>query len=698
MAELLLELFSEEIPARMQADAARALERSVVGALAERGLLHEGARSFFGPRRLTLVIEGLATAQPDLREERKGPRADAPDKAIEGFLASVGLTRDQVERRSTPKGEVLFAVIERKGRPTAELLAELLPELIAGLSWPKSMRWGEGRFRWVRPLQSVLCLFDGAVVPFGIGGIVSGPQTRGHRVHAPAPFAVRDFADYSDRLAAAHVSLDAEDRKARILAGARAAAAAEGLELIEDARLLDEVAGLVEWPVPLLGRFDSAFLELPPEVPTIVMKTHQRYFSVRDPKTGALANAFVVLANLEAEDGGKKIRAGNERVIRARLSDAKFFFDEDLKIPLEDRLPKLKEIVFHEKLGTVADKVDRIAALARALARVTGAHPEEAERAARLAKADLVTGMVYEFPELQGVMGAEYHRRQAGDDPAAERIAGAIRQHYSPLGPNDIVPTEPVAAAVALADKIDTLVGFWIIGEKPTGSRDPYALRRAALGVIRIVLELGLRMCLRDEGFKLVSPESPIRFKVNITGPAELISEWLAFFADRLKVHLREEGLRHDVIDAVFALPGQDDLVLIVERARALQRFLGTADGESLLAGYRRAANILRIEEKKDGTAYDAGAERGRLVESAEHALAEAITAAEPKVRAALSAEDFKGAMAAIAALRAPVDAFFDTVTVNAEDPALRANRLRLLAEIRQSLGAIADFSKLEGG
>ena len=662
MPQLLLELFSEEIPARMQAQAARDLERMARERLAEQGFLPEAMTAFAGPRRLTLVIEGLPEAQADRVEERKGPRVGAPEKAMEGFLRSTGLTQDQL----TEQDGVWFAKIERKGRPTPEIVAEMVEAIVRNFPWPKSMTWGRGTLRWVRPLKRIVCLFDGAVVPFNIDGIESGDVTEGHRfMGAAKPFRVKDFDTYRDGLEAHFVVLDAEERKARIIEAARTLCFARNLELVEDEGLLAEVAGLAEWPTPILGDMDRVFLDLPPEVIRTSMRTHQKYFAVRDPASGALAPHFVTVANIQPQDGGRVIAAGNAKVLSARLSDARFFWDEDRKIRLEDRLEKLKGVTFHARLGTMFDRVERIAALAERLAPVVGADPALAARAARLAKADLVTGMVGEFPELQGLMGGYYARAEG----LGEDLAGAIADHYRPQGPTDATPATPVGRAVALADKLDTLIGFFGIDEKPTGSRDPYALRRSALGVIRIVLEAQLRLPLRE-----------------LVG-----EELLAFFADRLKVLLREQGRRHDLVDAVFAL-GDDDLLRIVGRVEALDGFLKTDDGANLLAGYKRATNILRAEEKK-GALPTGAAKALSGAPAAELALVEALAQTEPKVAAALKDEDFVRAMQALASLRAPVDAFFEDVLVNSDDAAERENRLRLLSQVRDAIGRVADFS-----
>ena len=686
MTELLLELFSEEIPARMQARAREDLARLLGDALGEAGLEFNEIKTFATPRRLTAVVEGLPSRSPDIREEKKGPRVDAPDAAIKGFLKSAGLaSADQAERRDDKKGAYYVALLERPGRATEEVIAEILPELVKTFLWPKSMRWGYGCLRWVRPLHSIVCLLDGEVVPFEVDGIRSGNETRGHRFMAPEPFKVKRFRDYKEKLREAKVILDRDERARVILEGARKAAEKEELTLVEDDALLAENAGLTEWPVVLMGSFDEEFLSLPPEVLTTSMKAHQKCFSLR-MKDGALANRFIVVANLEARDKGKAIVAGNERVIRARLADAKFFFEQDRKVMLPDRVPKLKEIVFHEKLGSQYERVQRVWRLARELAPLVGADPDLAERAAILAKADLVSLMVGEFPELQGVMGRYY----ALDQEENEAVAEAIAAHYKPLGPSDDVPREPVAIAVALADKLDMLVGFWAIDEKPTGSKDPYALRRAVLGIIRIVLENDLRLRLAEY---LLTHRVMAKFDPAIHNLADSL---LSFFADRLKVYLRDQGARHDLVDAVFALGG-DDLLMIVRRVEALGRFLDTKDGEHLLVGTKRAINILRIEEKKDSRKYDEAPDPLLFKRPEEKALAKAVDAVEKAAAAAVAREDFEAAMAEMAKLRTPVDEFFDHVTVNATDPDLRANRLRLLNRIRATTLTVADFSRIEG-
>ena len=677
MAELLLELFSEEIPARMQARAANELARFLGDALKDAGLEFKTVRPFVTPRRLTVVIDGLPKRSPDISEEKKGPRIGAPDAAIQGFLKSAGLKSiKQAEVQQDKKGDFYVARIERPGRATEEVVAAVVPAIVASFPWPKSMRWGNSTLRWVRPLHSILCLFDGKVVPFEIDSIATGNETRGHRFMAPKPFAVKNFADYAQKLRKAYVMLDAGERAKLILEGARKLAKKAKLDLVEDEALLAENAGLTEWPVPLIGSFDESFLEVPAEVLSTSMKAHQKCFSLKRGKS--LANRFILIANLEAEDGGKSIVAGNERVIAARLSDAKFFYGQDRDIGLEIWVPKLKDVVFHEKLGTQYERVHRIWPLARELAPLVGADPDLAERAAIVAKADLVSGMVGEFPELQGVMG-RYYALDQQEDPL---VADAIAAHYKPVGPSDEVPREPIAIAVALADKLDMLTGFWSIDEKPTGSKDPYALRRAALGIIRIVLENGIRLSLLKQRSGKDQP---------------VTADLLAFFADRLKVYLREQGARHDLIDAVFSLPGQDDLLMIVARVNALGKFLDTEDGANLLTGTKRAINILRIEEKKDGKSYDQAPDAKLLELNEEKTLAKAVDEVEHAAAAAISEEDFEAAMAAMAKLRKPVDAFFDNVTVNVDDAKLRTNRLRLLNRIRATTHTVADFSKIEG-
>ncbi len=670
MPDFLLELFSEEIPARMQAQAAKDLERLTVGALTDRGFLFEGIKAFAGPRRLTLAITGLPPEQKDVREELKGPRVDAPQAALDGFLKKTGLTKDQLKVETTPKGDVYMAVIERKGRVTPLVLAEIIPEVMSKLPWPKSMRWKAGDpVRWVRPLHSILATFDGEVVPCAFAGIQSGNTTRGHRFLSSGEITVRRFEDYEAALKKAHVVLDAAERAEIISNDLKQKAFALGLEPIEDIGLLNEVSGLAEWPVVLIGTIQDEFMDVPAEILQTSMRTHQKYFSLRDPKTGKMANRFALVANMLTKDGGKEIVAGNERVLRARLSDAKFFWDEDRKHSLDSRVEKLKGIVFHAKLGTQFERVTRIEKLAGEIAHQIGADVTKAKRAARLAKADLTTGVVGEFPELQGVMG-RYYAQHDKEDAA---VADAVRDHYKPVGPSDAVPTAKVSIAVALADKLDALTGFFAAGEKPTGSGDPFALRRAALGIIRILLE------------------NKLRFPLAVSG------DLLTFFADRLKVALKEKGVRHDLIDAVFSLGHEDDLVRLVARVEALQAFLKTDDGANLLAGYKRAANILKAEEKKDNKTFTSEVLEAHLSEASEKALFAALAKARAAIKPALEKEDFAAAMQQMAALRPPVDAFFDGVKVNADDKAVRENRLNLLASLRATLHQVADFSKIEG-
>ncbi|WP_026782464.1 glycine--tRNA ligase subunit beta [Pleomorphomonas koreensis] len=679
MPDLLIELFSEEIPARMQAKAADDLKGLVTGGLVDAGLTYESAAAFATPRRLTLTVHGLTTRSPDIREEKKGPRTDAPAGAIQGFLRGAGLD-DIAKARvvSDPKkGDFYVADLVKSGRAAEGIIAELMPSVIRGFPWPKSQRWGSGTLRWVRPLHSIVCTFgpeteEPVVVDFEVDGIRSGNVTYGHRFLAPEAIKVRRFSDYVEKLEKARVVLDPARRRDIILHDARDLALAAGLELVEDEGLLHEVAGLVEWPVVLMGSFDSAFLDVPDEVIRATIRANQKCFVLRDPRTGRLANRFILTSNMAATDGGATIVAGNERVIRARLSDAKFFWDGDLAISLDTLVPKLDGITFHEKLGSQGDRVRRIVELAREIAPLVGADPDKAARAALLAKADLLTGVVGEFPEVQGLMG-RYYAAHAGEDTA---VAAAIEEHWKPQGPSDRVPAAPVSIAVALADKLDTLTGFWAIDEKPTGSKDPFALRRAALGVIRIILDNGVRLPLGAY--------------------AEKTPDLLNFFADRLKVQLREQGNRFDLVDAVFALGGQDDLLLIVKRVEALGALLATDDGRNLLAGYKRAANILKAEEKK-GTAVAAAVDAALFREVEEKALAAAVETAATAARTAVAAEDFEGAMKALATLRAPVDAFFDKVLVNDADAAVRANRLALLTVLRDACHQVADFSKIEG-
>ncbi len=764
MPQLLLEIFSEEIPARMQQGAARDLDRMVSDRLKAAGLTWDALTTYAGPRRLTLVIDGLPTATPDREEEVKGPRASAPEQALEGFLRKTGLTRDQL----TERDGVLFAVLSSKGRATTDLVAETVDQVIRTFPWPKSMRWGSGTLRWVRPIKRILCLFDGQVVPFEIDGIQSDAITEGHRFLGSGELLrVSDFVDYRTQLEKNFVLLDVADRKLRILEQAKAACAAHGLALVDDDGLLDEVAGLAEWPTPILGDMDPQFLALPPEVVRLSMKVHQKYFAVRDPSKDGLAPNFLVVANVEATDGGKALAAGNSRVLSARLNDARFFWDEDQKVGFDAWNAKLSGVTFNAKhgamaplLGTMAQRVDRIAALAREIAPLVGADADQAEQAARLSKADLASGMVGEFPELQGIMGGYYAR--LADYP--DTVADAVRDHYKPQGPNDTVPNAPVTVAVALADKLDTLVGFFAIDEKPTGSKDPYALRRAALGAIRLILDNDLRFSLADiirrdvavgalAETKIIAALAALdddqhseaaemlaffgipfvrafQAKTGITSGVMLhptafpyvifdrgiaddifskhpiferqhvlpdrVAELASFFADRLTVLLRDQGLRHDLVDAVFAL-GDDDLVRIVRRVEALAAFLATDDGANLLAGYKRASNILRAEEKK-GSLPTGMVQTGLPNQpEAETTLAFAVGAARTAVEAALETEDFAAAMTALARLRAPVDRFFDDVLVNSDVPAERENRLKLLGQVRDVMGQVADFGQIAG-
>ncbi|MCP3374651.1 glycine--tRNA ligase subunit beta [Bradyrhizobium cajani] len=810
MPDLLLELFSEEIPARMQAKAADDLRRMVTDKLVAEGLVYEGAKAFATPRRLALTVHGIPVRQPDLKTERRGPKIGAPDAAVQGFLKATGLTSlDEAKIQRDPKGDFYIALIEKPGRDAIDVLAEILPVIIRTFPWPKSMRWGArsgkpGSLSWVRPLHAITATFgleteEPDVVKFSVDGIEAGQTTYGHRFMAPSAISVRRFEDYEAKLKAAKVILDPQARKDIIFADAKELAFAQGFELVEDQVLLDEVSGLVEWPVVMMGSFEAEYLAIPDEVIRATIRNNQKCFVVKDPKTGKLTNKFVLTANIEATDGGKVIVAGNERVIRPRLSDAKFFYETDLKTKLEDRLPKFEQIVFHEKLGTQAARIKRIERLAAEIAPLVGADVAKAKRAAHLAKADLLTEVVGEFPEVQGLMGRYYAKAQGEDDS----VAAACEEHYKPQGPADRVPTDPVSVAVALADKIDTLVGFWAINEKPTGSKDPYALRRAALGVIRLIAENRLRMSLASalrqslllhhRTFSLKEADSInsdlanesfpqgeafVDFSANVLeffrksvwercvpetarslagaiakrfndggdAPFTEMYEWaraaqtvsfamtkirideiilderpevlremivdaenfalsfhgstledlLAFFADRLKVQLREQGARHDLVDAVFALGDQDDLLMIVRRVEALGKFLDSDDGKNLLAGTKRASNILSIEEKKDKRTFDGAPDAALYSLSEEKALAKAIGEVKAEASAAVAKEDFAAAMSAMAKLRPPVDAFFDKVRVNDDDPKVRENRLKLLNEIRSATRAVADFSKIQ--
>ncbi len=744
MSELLLEIFSEEIPARMQAKAESDLLNAVLKGLKEAGLAPEASRSMSGPRRLAVVLEGVPARSPDVEEERKGPKVGAPEQAVAGFLRGAGLSDiSEAEIRTDPKkGDFYVAVKKVEGRDTTDIVADLVPNIIKAFHWPKSMRTGRGELRWVRPLQGLLCVFEGAVVPFEIDGHVSGNTTEGHRVHGRGPFTVTNAAEYEEALSGeGHVMLTRDARRAKIEADAKAVCKAAGLELIEDKGLLEEVVGLAEWPNVVLGEMDPAFLSLPPEVIQLSMRTHQKYFAVRDPKTGELAPNFVVVANIAAADGGAAIAKGNRKVLSARLDDGFFFWNNDKKTGLEAMAPKLSTIKFKDELGSIGDKVERVAALARELAPKVGADADLAERAARLAKADLVSEMVYEFPELQGVMG-RYYALESGE-PAA--VADAICDHYKPQGPSDAVPTDPVGIAVALADKLDTLVGFWAIDEKPTGSKDPFALRRAALGVVRIILENGVRASLLRELSVAIEKSSFTKVdqveefqghlerkhigvsqsaldqfnsvartgiglgaydNSEMTAQAEVeillgssVSNLMFFFADRLKQYLRDQGQRPDLIDAVFAL-GEDDLVLITRRVEALGAFLETEDGTNLLAGYKRAANILKAEEKKDKRSFDGMVDAALLDAPAEKTLYDALVSGVAAAKTALKAEDFAAAMSALASLRGPIDAFFEgegSVMVNADDAAVRENRLNLLNKMREAINSVADFGKISG-
>ncbi len=748
MPDLLIELFSEEIPARMQARAAEDLKKRMTDGLVEAGLTYAGAAAFSTPRRLTLAVEGLLGESPTVKEERKGPRVDAPEKAIEGFLRGAGLSRDDLTERDTPKGRIYFATLTKPGRAAPAIVAEVLENTIRNFPWPKSMRWGAGSLKWVRPLHSILCILtdeagEAQIVAFELDGIASGNTTRGHRFMGPEAFTVSSFDDYQAKLKRKHVLLDANERADHIWQEATTRAFASGLEVVEDKGLLAEVAGLVEWPVVLMGDIDAEFLGLPAEVLQTSMREHQKFFSVKNPKTGRIER-FITVANIETPDHGATILAGNQKVLAARLADAKFFWENDLRVPLEDMAAKLSNVTFHNKLGTQAQRIERIAALAREIAPVVGADLDLAEQAARIAKADLSSEMVYEFPELQGVMG-RYYAEAAG---LPQEVANACAAHYSPLGPNDEVPGEPVTVAVALADKIDMLTGFWAIDEKPTGSKDPFALRRAALGVIRIILDGAHRLKLdrfidsqllkhkinlyrarasEDEigaleemvheiakhgvfgaawhtvmdrlkgrdGAPDTGKDSILR-KVGDAMP-DLSTDLLAFLHDRLKVYLRDRGLRHDVIDACLALDGGDDLWLIVARAQALDTVLKTDDGENLLQGFKRANNILTQAEEKDGVEYSYGADVKFAETPEEKALFAALDKAEADIAAALKQEDFATAMTAMAALRAPIDGFFEAVKINDDNEVLRRNRLNLLSRIRHICLQAADLTRVEG-
>ena len=685
MADLLIELFSEEIPAGLQAPAAQNLKKLLTNGMVEAGLTYANASAFHTARRLTLVVEGLLDASPTVQEERKGPKVGAPEQAINGFLRGAGLSMDDLEVRDDKKGQVYFAKITKPGRPAAEIVAEVLEATIRNFPWPKSMRWGSGSLRWVRPLQSILCVLSNeaevSVVPLDVDGIKAGNQTRGHRFMAPDAFAVSGFEDYETKLKRAKVILRADERQAAIWQEAQTQAFALGQSVVEDTGLLAEVAGLVEWPVVLMGQIDEEFLDLPPEVLKTSMKEHQKFFSVSNPKTGRIER-FVTVANIEAADQGATILKGNQKVLAARLADAKFFWENDLreaKAGMGNWQAALENVTFHNKLGSQAARIKRIAALARDLAPVVGADPDMAEQAALVAKADLSSQMVYEFPELQGLMG-RYYAEKAG---MSADIAAACEAHYSPLGPSDDVPTAPVSVAVALADKLDMLTGFWAIDEKPTGSKDPFALRRAALGVIRLILDNHLTLPLAD---RLAAADAG-------AGAADL----LGFFQDRLKTYLRDRGIRHDVIDACIAMPQSDDLALLVKRAEALQGALGTDDGENLIQGFKRANNILSQAEEKDGVEYSFGADVKYAENEAEKVLFAALDSADKTIQPAIATQDFAAAMAAMATLRGPIDAFFEAVKINADSTLVRRNRLNLLSRIRTTCLSVADLTKVEG-
>ena len=717
--DLLIELFSEEIPARMQGKASEDLKRLVTDGLVEAGLTYGSAAAFATPRRLALSVEGLTAESCAVREERKGPAVTAPAAAVEGFLRSTGLTLDQLEVRDEKKGQAYYAVVTKPGRAAAAVVAEVLEAAVRGFPWPKSMRWGSGNLRWVRPLHSIVCILSseaGAeVVPLEIDGIVAGNVTRGHRFMAPKPFSVNNFEDYEAKLKRAFVVLRSDERAATIWHDATTAAFALGLEVVEDKGLLAEVAGLVEWPVVLMGAIGAQFLDLPPEVLQTSMREHQKFFSVR-ARSGRIER-FVTVANIETPDQGATILAGNGKVLAARLSDAKFFYDNDLRVAragMGEWVEGLKAVTFHNKLGSQFDRVERIAALAREIAPMVGADPELAEQAARVAKADLRSAMVGEFPELQGLMG-RYYSEAAGFAP---EVAAACEEHYSPLGPADAVPSAPVSVAVALADKIDTLTGFWAIDEKPTGSKDPFALRRAALGVIRLVLGNGVRKpnlyhrfshgwyantipdyyaFLEQKKAELLAGILPTRDPDEIKQRNAVIADLISFIHDRLKVFLKDQGIRHDIIDACIAMPGHDDLTLLVKRAEALRAFLKTDDGENLLQGFKRANNILSQAEAKDGVEYSYGADIKFAENDAERNLFNALDAADTTIKPAMEAEDFGQAMTAMAHLRAPIDGFFTAVQVNDANPVLRRNRLNLLHRIRTICLSVADLTKIDG-
>jgi glycyl-tRNA synthetase beta chain len=699
--DLLIELFSEEIPARMQNRAAQDLQKLVTNGLVEAGLTYASAAAFATPRRLTLTVEGMLSESPSLVEERKGPKADAPEQAIDGFLRGAGLTRDQLEERDTSKGKILFAMIKKPGRPAADIVAEVLEHAIRTFPWPKSMRWGDGSLKWVRPLHSIICLIsaeDGAeIVPMDVDGIKAGNVTYGHRFLAPDAITVTGFEDYEAKLKRAFVVLRADERAQAIWNDATNMAFAAGLDVVEDNGLLAEVAGLVEWPVVLMGPIAQDFLGLPAEVLQTSMREHQKFFSVHNAKTGRIER-FITVANRTTADHGATILAGNEKVLSARLSDAKFFWENDLRIAKSKAgmaawVKSLENVTFHNKLGTQAELIERMAVLARELAPMVRADADAAEQAARIAKADLSSEMVYEFPELQGLMG-RYYAKAAG---LPDAVAAAAQEHYAPLGPSDEVPTAPLSVAVALAEKIDKLTGFWAIDEKPTGSKDPFALRRAALGVIRILVENGLSISLIDEALKPASAVLTTMKDVSQTDEAARLKDLLAFFHDRLKVYLRDQGIRHDIIDACIAMPGNDDLTLLVKRAGALSETLKTDDGENLIQGFKRANNILSQAEEADGVEYSYGADVKFAQTDEERALFSALDDAEAKIAPAMAAQDFTDAMSAMAALRGPIDAFFTAVQVNSDNATVRRNRLNLLSRIRTVCSSVADLTRVDG-
>ncbi len=694
MPDLLIELFSEEIPARMQVRASEDLKKRITDGLVEAGITYAGAATFSTPRRLTLTLQGVLSESPTLKEERKGPRVDAPEQAIEGFLRGAGLTKDQLEIRDEKKGQVYFAVVEKPGRPAADIIAEVLENTIRNFPWPKSMRWGSGSLRWVRPLHSIICILSDesgtTPVALDIDGIIAGDKTQGHRFMSNGSFAVSGFDDYAAKLKRAHVILDPTERQEMIWQDATNMAFANGLEVVDDRGLLAEVAGLVEWPVVLMGKIADEFLDLPPEVLQTSMKEHQKFFSVRNPKTGRIER-FITVANRETRDQGATILAGNQKVLSARLSDAKFFWENDLRVAKGDGLTawtdRLSNVTFHNKLGSQKARIDRIAAMAATLAPLVGAAVEQASLAAQVAKADLSSEMVYEFPELQGLMG-RYYATAAG---LPEAVAQACQDHYSPLGPSDDVPTAPVSVAVALADKLDTLAGFWAIDEKPTGSKDPFALRRAALGVIRLLLENNVRLTLTDviaAHIGAIDPSLPCD---------ALTADLVAFFHDRLKVFLRDRGVRHDVIDACIAMDANDDITLLVKRAEALGAVLSTDDGVNLVQAFKRANNILTQAEEKDGVEYSFGADVKFAESDVETAVFAALDTAEPKIQSALAQEDFATAMTTMSGLRASVDAFFEAVQINSDNEIVRRNRLNLLSRIRSICSSVADLTKVEG-